>query len=148
MIDITSYSPIEKQEVLEILHENTPHYFTEEEVGDLIHYLDFEIEDYFVVKFEGKIIGSGGINYKENGTVGIISWDLISSKFQGMGIGSLLLSYRLDILQSKSRINKIIVRTTQLVYPFYEKHGFELIKTEKNYWGKGFDLYHMEINIS
>jgi len=36
------------------------------------------------------------------------------------------------------------VRTSQFVYGFYEKHGFELKKVVKNYWAQGFDLYDME----
>jgi ribosomal protein S18 acetylase RimI-like enzyme len=32
-----------------------------------------------------------------------------------------------------------------LVYPFYEKHGFELIEIVQDYWSRGFDLYRMEL---
>jgi ribosomal protein S18 acetylase RimI-like enzyme len=41
----------------------------------------------------------------------------------------------------------IIVRTSQLAYKFYQKVGFELEKTEKDFWAKGFDLYQMKMNL-
>ncbi|HEU4496484.1 MAG TPA: hypothetical protein VFR70_05495, partial [Flavobacterium sp.] len=41
-------------------------------------------------------------------------------------------------------IEKISVRTSQLVYPFYAKFGLELKETIKDYWGAGFDLYRLE----
>jgi len=41
----------------------------------------------------------------------------------------------------------VMVRTTQLMYRFCQKSGFELIKTEKDFWAEGFDLYQMELKI-
>lgn len=148
MLQIRKYVSTDQSTLIKLLRQNTPKYFAPDEEEDFITYLDSEVEDYFVIEYDNHVIGAGGINYKSNGTVGLISWDIISSQFQGMGVGSVLLSHRLDILQSKSKINQIIVRTTQHVYPFYEKHGFELVETSKDYWAIGFDLYHMEINIS
>ena len=43
----------------------------------------------------------------------------------------------------EQEIDAIIVRTSQLVFKFYEKHGFEVIEIVKDYWAKDFDLYYM-----
>ena len=40
---------------------------------------------------------------------------------------------------------KQALRTTQLAFQFYEKMGFELDKTKKDFWAKGFDLYQMKM---
>jgi hypothetical protein len=39
------------------------------------------------------------------------------------------------------------VRTTQLTDQFYAKMGFQLERTEKDFWAKGLDLYQMRMNI-
>tara|TARA_B110000285_G_scaffold234402_1_gene311224 strand:+ start:2948 stop:3142 length:195 start_codon:yes stop_codon:yes gene_type:complete len=64
-----------------------------------------------------------------------------------MGIGRKLLNHRLSLLKSEKSIQKIIVRTSQITFLFYEKFGFELKEVKKDYWSKGFDLYHMEIDL-
>ena len=93
-----------------------------------------------------KIIGAGGINYFTEQKVARISWDMIDPRYQGNGIGKKLTKYRINHLNSNSKIESIIVRTTQLVYKFYEKLGFELEKVEKDFWAKDFDLYQMKMN--
>ncbi len=63
---------------------------------------------------------------------------------QGQGIGTFLLNYRIAELKKIKSVNKIIVRTSQLAFKFYEKSGFKLIEIVKDHWAKGFDLYTME----
>ena len=141
-ISIREYSEEDKEDVLALFRLNTPQYFSREEEKDLVDYLNTEIELYYVVEIEDTLVGSGGMNFKENHTVGFISWDIIHPDIQGKGVGSLLLKHRIDVLKFKG-IQKIIV-TSQLTYPFYEKAGFETIEQIKDYWATGYDLYKME----
>lgn len=123
---------------------NTPRFFAKEEADDLSRYLDEEIELYYVLSVDNKIVGCGGINFAENKTVGKISWDIIHPDFQGRSLGTLLLKHRLEVLQSIESIRKITVRTSQVAYKFYEKQGFILHEIKKDYWAEGFDMYYME----
>lgn len=141
---IRQYQISDKNAVMDLIKRNTPAYFAEEEAADLSKYLDNEIELYYVVLFDNKIVGCGGINFAENKTIGKISWDIIHPDYQGKSLGSQLLAYRIDMLKSIDTIRKITVRTSQLVYQFYEKQGFVLKHTKKGYWTKGFDMYYME----
>ena len=59
-------------------------------------------------------------------------------------MGTKLLKYRIDKLNSIDEIQKITVRTSQVAYLFYEKQGFELFEIIKDYWAPGFDMYNME----
>lgn len=141
---IRAYKPGDKQAVLHLLKLNTPAYFAPEEKEGLIYYLDHEIEQYFVVEINKEVVGCGGINFANNRTVGKISWDMMHPDYHGKGLGSMLLDHRIDILKRTIGIEKITVRTSQLVYRFYEKSGFVLIEKVKDYWAEGFDLYSME----
>ena len=143
-ISIRPFNNSDKSELLGLMDLNTPEYFAVGEKIDFQNYLASEIELYYVITFENKIVGCGGINFENKKTTSIISWDIIHPDFQGKSFGKKLLAHRLDILHSMKKIEKIIVRTSQLTFPFYQKQGFQLIEKIDNYWAEGFDLYHME----
>jgi len=140
---IRTYHPNDKQAIITLLRLNTPAYFSPEEENDLVYYLDNEIDEYYVLEMNNIIIGCGGINYDEDGTTGKISWDILHPDYQGKGFGSLLLSFRIEKLKELKHITTISVRTSQLVYRFYEKYGFKLVETIKDYWAPGIDMYRM-----
>ena len=140
---IREYNPGDKSDVIHLMRLNTPRYFSPEEEDGLSRYLDNEIEHYFVVEYNHKVIGSGGINFDDSST-GVISWDIFHPDYQGRGFGSQLLNFRLNKLKELEHIRKIIVRTSQLTHIFYEKQGFKLIETAKDYWAEGLDMYKME----
>ncbi len=140
---IREYIRKDKAGVLDVVKQHIPKFFAESEFDDLNRYLDNEIERYFVVELAGSVIGAGGINFEDNHSTGIISWDLIAPEFQGRGIGTRLLNHRLNILKSMGSIHTISVRTSQLTARFYEKNGFVLKEVHKDYWAKGFDMYKM-----
>lgn len=141
---IRPYRPEDKQELLAILRLNMPQYFAPSEEQDYIDYLATEATDYFVVEEKGEIIGAGGINYFYQEALARISWDIIRPKYHGKGIGTALALYRIVEIKKKPAINFIVVRTSQFVYQFYQKLGFELDKIEKDFWAPGFDLYQMK----
>lgn len=146
MISIRPYRAEDKAQLIQLIRSNTPEYFAPEEEADFVSYLDNEIEDYFVVEQKGEIVGCGGVNYAESRSVGIISWGMIHPGFQGKRIGTVLLQYRLDFLKNTGSVKRITVRTSQLTYGFYEKNGFRLIDTKKDFWAEGLDLCCMEYN--
>ena len=129
---------------MNLLRLNTPQYFSVEEENDLVYYLENEIEYYFVLEFNKRIVGSGGYNFSGDKATGIISWDILHPDFQGKSLGSTLLNYRIEKLKKFKEVQEITVRTSQLVYKFYEKRGFKLIEIVEDYWAKGFHLYKME----
>ncbi|WP_099291381.1 GNAT family N-acetyltransferase [Butyricimonas sp. Marseille-P3923] len=143
-ITIREYKSIDKSSVMNLIRLNTPEYFAPEEENDFSKYLDNERELYYVLLFNEKIVGCGGINFAENKTIGKISWDILHPEYQGKSLGTRLLEYRIEKLESIKSVQKITVRTSQVAYQFYEKQGFELKEIKKDYWAKGFDMYKME----
>ncbi len=144
---IRPYEKNDKSFLIELLRLNTPKYFGVEEENDFIRYLDSEIESYFVIEKNHQIVGCGGINLNLEKQFGIISWGMIHPGFHGQKIGSELLKHRIEFLKKNYDLQKIIVRTSQLVFPFYEKHGFELKEIHPDFWAKDLDMYLMEINL-
>ena len=143
-ITIREYKSIDKSTVINLIKLNTPKYFAPEEENDFSNYLDNERELYYVLLFNEKIVGCGGINFAENKTIGKISWDILHPEYQGKSLGTRLLEYIIEKLESIKSVQKITVRTSQVAYQFYEKQGFELKEIKKDYWAKGFDMYKME----
>lgn len=143
-ITIREYTEADKNEVINLIRSNTPKFFAVEEEEDFKDYLESEIELYYVLLFNHKIVGCGGINFFENKSVAKISWDIFHPDFQGKSLGSMLMKYRLGILDCNTSIQKVVVRTSQIAYKFYEKQGFKLILIKRDYWSIGYDLYYME----
>ena len=141
---IRPYKSQDKTQVINLLKLNTPAYFAPEEEKDLIYFLDHEIEYYFVLEFDNSIVGCGGFNFSGEETNGKISWDIFHPDHQGKSLGSMLLDYRIEKLKNFKNLTTITVRTSQLVYKFYEKRGFKLVEVVEDYWAKNFHLYKME----
>ncbi len=141
---IRPYNNNDKLDLLHLIDLNIPKYFAVAEKVDFQNYLENEIELYYVITFENNIIGCGGINFENEKTTGIISWDMIHPEFHGKGFGKALLQYRISVLKSLENVTRIIVRTSQMTFPFYQKQGFQLLEIKPDYWAKGFDLYYME----
>jgi len=131
-------------EIIQLLRLNTPKYFAPEEEQDLIDYLKIDSENYFVLSEQETIIGAGGFNWFNEKQTARISWDFIHPDHQGKGHGKTLTEFRIKAIQQVSPNCNIIVRTSQHVFPFYEKMGFKLKEVTKDYWAEGFDLYLME----
>lgn len=144
LITIREYKSTDKKEVINLMKLNTPKYFSVTEEEDLNQYLETERERYYVLLYDGKIVGCGGINFENKKSLAIISWDIFHPDYQGKNLGTKLMKHRIDELNSIDTIKKIIVRTSQLTFQFYEKQNFEIIKINKDYWAEGFDMYKME----
>lgn len=144
---IRPYKSSDKERLVELLRLNTPAYFAPEEESDYLQYLDHLIESYYVVEEDGVVLGCGGINYVEEGRVARISWDIIHPDSQGKGLGSKLTEFRISKIRENPEVERISVRTTQLVSAFYERLGFKLVEIKPDFWAKGFDLYRMEMQL-
>lgn len=144
MVIVRAYEVRDRDVVLNIMQENIPVYFAQDEKEDLKYYLDFEIEQFFVLEVDNKIVACGGINLELKENRGVISWDMVLPSEQGKGYGRKLLEHRIAILKNMEAISLITVRTSQLTYLFYQKNGFILNQIVKDYWAKDFDLYSME----
>ncbi|MCG6186373.1 GNAT family N-acetyltransferase [Maribellus maritimus] len=144
---IRKYTTADQLKVLELFRFNTPAFFDPSEEKDFKDYLKNQLEDYFVVEGNRKIIGAGGINYFAEKNTARIAWDMIHPDFHKKGIGKELTIHRLSAIRNRPDIHTVIVRTSQLAFKFYEKLGFEQEDMIPDFWAKGFHLYQMKLNL-
>lgn len=145
MIRLSKHS--DREVLIQNMKSNVPQYFAESEIVEFMDYLNQHAEHYYVYEDQGIIIGSGGINYFLDEGVARISWDIIHPAHQNRGIGKQLVFFRINEIRKIPKIKFAIVRTSQMVYLFYQQVGFQLEFITKDYWAKGFDLYQMQMNI-
>lgn len=144
---IRSYLSTDKPKLLKLMELNVPIYFDRSEIADFDAYLDQQVEDYFVLEINQVILAGGGLNYSETRNQAILSWGMVHPDHHKQGKGTQLTQYRIKFAKSQSQVQEIIVRTSQFTYEFYQKMGFNLEKTERDFWAKGFDLYHMVMSV-
>lgn len=144
---IRPYRPKDKADLLALIDLLIPEYFAPDEGADYAEYLKKHREDYFVFVKDKKLIGAGGINYFLSDRLARISWDMVHPKHRGQGIGGQITQHRINLLKANLEIDKVVVRSSQFAYTFYQKQGFVLAKIELDYWSKGYDLYQLEMPL-
>lgn len=140
---IRKYEFQDEGAVLMIFELLIPKYFAEIELADFKEYLENNLEYYYVVEVKGQLVGAGGFNVLKESSRVRISWDFIHPNFQGLGVGRQLMAHRLKLIRELYPTSKVEVRTSQMVYEFYQKQGFVLQEVVEDYWAEGFDLYVM-----
>ena len=126
---------------------NVPKYFDKKELNDFKKYFNSKnLESYFIIESQGKVVGGGGYAY-ENMKTARICWLFIDPNYHGFGFGKKLVNYCIKILKNNRRLNVIEVETTNLTYKFYEKLNFKIVYIKKDYWPNNDDLYFMKIDL-
>ena len=126
---------------------NVPKYFDKKELDDFKKYFNSKnLESYFIIESQGKVVGGGGYAY-ENMKTARICWLFIDPNYHGFGFGKKLVNYCIKILKNNRRLNVIEVETSNLTFKFYEKLNFKIEYIKKDYWPNNDDLYFMKIDL-
>ena len=105
---------------------NVPKYFDKKELDDFKKYFNSKnLESYFIIESQGKVVGGGGYAY-ENMKTARICWLFIDPNYHGFGFGKKLLIYCIKILKNNRKLNVIEVETSNLTYKFYENLNLKL----------------------
>jgi len=126
---------------------NVPKYFDKKELDDFKKYFNSKnLESYFIIESQGKVIGGGGYAY-ENIKTARICWLFIDPNYHGLGLGKKLVNHCVKILKIDRKLSVIEVETSNLTYKFYEKLNFKIEYIKKDYWPNNDDLYFMKIDL-
>ena len=126
---------------------NVPKYFDKKELDDFKKYFNSKnLESYFIIESQGKLVGGGGYAY-ENIKTARICWLFIDPNYHGLGLGKKLVNHCIKILKNDRKLSVIEVETSNLTYKFYEKLNFKIEYIKKDYWPNNDDLYFMKIDL-
>ena len=90
----------------------------------------------YVVQSDGKVIGDA--SYEPRGTDGFyISGIVVGPKFQGKGIGKMILQKLLDDLKDAKRIELVTHPDNAAALKLYQTAGFVIESRKENFYGDG-----------
>lgn len=121
-----------------------PLYFADHELPEFLTFLDENTDPYYVISDHGEPVGCGGIALDEHDKVHL-TWGMVKRSEHKKGLGARLLNFRIEQSKMLYPGKTVELRTTQHAWRFFEKYGFVLLSTEKDFWARGLDLYLMEL---
>jgi N-acetylglutamate synthase-like GNAT family acetyltransferase len=127
LMDLRAYLPTDREACLAILDSNMPHFFAGEDRTRFESFLDQGGATYFVMEHDGAVIGCGGYRIAEESGVATLVWGMVRRDFQKMGLGRLLLMYRLREIGKASGIERVRLETPPLSAAFFEGQGFKVV---------------------
>lgn len=93
------------------------------------------------VEFDHQIVGF--ILYRQAFSDAEILTFCVLPDFQNKGLGALLLTEMLDILEKPWKCFLEVSKMNESAIALYKKHGFDVVHTRKNYYGENLDAYMM-----
>ncbi len=148
-VQIREYRSTDKEKCLEAFKSNVPYFFTREEVGDFITFLDSltnrsrENTRFFVQEVDNTLVGCGGFGDKDGNGIITLAWGLVHKDFHKKGLGELLLKFRLQRINQIYPLQPVYIDTTQFSYGFFEKFGFAVTKISYDFYAEGMHRYDM-----
>lgn len=111
--------------------------------------ISFLNPDYYVLEFNGKVVGISGLYYDYEDPRDILWMDYFAvlPKFQRQGFGTALLK-NLEKISKKKKIRILCVFSgSKEAINFYLKKGFKIAGTINNYYGKGLARFWLSKKI-
>lgn len=144
---IRPYNKADFLECMTAFETNVPKFFTVAEVTLFKKFLETFATPtkFYVVELDTKIIGAGGFGKRLDNNDMTLIWGYIDKNFHRKGYGKALLNHRLKIFREAFPTEPMRMDTTQHSFPFYEKHGFKLLKITPNYYTENLHRYDLEL---
>ncbi len=138
------YTDTDHAALLTVLRRNVPQAFAAEEVPEFDAFLSKLPGPYYVVELDGQFVGACGYGLlNEQPDTARICWIFADPDGQNRGFGTFILTAIEAELRTLPGVATVDVRTSQVAYRFFEKHGYGLTEVRPDYWTPGFDLYWM-----
>ncbi|MCG2785412.1 MAG: GNAT family N-acetyltransferase [Anaerolineae bacterium] len=137
------YQPADRAACLAIFDGNTPPFFDPSERPAFESFLERQPCPFFVLEQSGQVVACGGYGKEPNGDI-VLAWGMVQRDLHKHGLGSILLSKRIEkIIQSDPQAH-IVIDTSQHSRAFFERQGFRVTGGAENYYGPGLHRVDME----
>ncbi len=144
-LNISNYRQSDFKKLLYTFRLCVPEFFAPDEEQDYIDYLYSHAENYYTIRYDELIVGGAGYKVNKTDKVGSISWIFLHPDYFGKGLGKKAVFFLLKILNEIDVVKVLRTETSQHGYQFFGSFGFTIVKKKKEYWGRGLDLYRMEM---
>ena len=142
------YEPRDFDECCGIFVSNTPQFFHECELPEYQEYLrDDAAGQYWTVRDDSRLmIACGGV-WMRSETEANLCYGMVRTEYRKKGMGSLLLTYRLQKLMANPGLKIIHLDTSQHNPGFFNRFGFATVNTAENHYAPGLHRYDMELAV-
>ncbi|MDX9992185.1 MAG: GNAT family N-acetyltransferase [Anaerolineales bacterium] len=137
------YQAADQAACLALFDGNTPPYFDPSERPAFESFLERQACPFFVLEQNGQVVACGGYCHQDPGEI-VLAWGMVQRSLHQRGLGSILLSKRIEkILQDDPRA-RIVIDTSQHSQAFFARRGFRVSGGTENYYGPGLHRVDME----
>jgi N-acetylglutamate synthase-like GNAT family acetyltransferase len=139
-MNMRQYTSDDLSRCLTLFESNVPEYFSPSEHSLLEHYLRAAPKHFYVLENgDSGIVACGGFDLRPDKNGAKLRWDIVLRSEQRRGLGSRLLTERLEQLSQDPTVQRVLVDTSQFTAGFYKRMGFALIRQTPDGIAPGFD---------
>ena len=147
-VTMDPYSPADRDACLAVFDANTPYAFAPHERDEFSAFLDSPGGRYLVLRDpDGSVVACGGADLLASGRFGVITWAMVLPTRQRQGLGSMLTRAGMAYVAAIPHAERIVLETSNVSAPFYERHGFRTTKVTPNHYAPGVHLHNMALEL-
>jgi N-acetylglutamate synthase-like GNAT family acetyltransferase len=125
-MELRPYVSADREACLQVFDSNVPGFLNAARRVDFEAFLAHLPGPYFVMEHEGRVLGCGGYTVApESGHCELV-WGMIRNDAQRLGLGRLLLMFRLREVGKVGGIHSVRAETTRQAARFFEGQGFKM----------------------
>lgn len=135
---------------LDLFDSNTPRFFAPDERRDFIAFVEDLPGPYFMLEdAAGQPLGCGGFGRAEgDASVAVLCWGMVRQDRHKRGLGTLLLTERLQRIAADPSYRKVAIDTSQHSCGFFARFGFVEIRRVPDGFAPGMDIVDMELDLA
>lgn len=148
-VRIRPWRPEDRDLGLELFDSNVPRFFAAQEQQDFLDFVDDLPGPYFVLEdAAGQAVGCGGYAAAEGDpSVAVLCWGMVRGDRHRAGLGTVLLTGRLDRIAADPAFRSAAIETTQHSRGFFARHGFVQTRQVPDGFAPGMDLVEMTLDL-